>query len=275
MDESGMSCQRSDQEFDLGRLRREAGLRQLEFHPELPSTNDRALELAAAADVEVPALVLASRQTAGRGRGGNRWWSAPGALTFSWIVDAGRIGLSTRQRPKLSLAAGLAVCEALQGLDEAGGARGVAFQLKWPNDVFLEGRKLGGILVEAPPGRPGRLVVGIGINLNNSLDSAPAEVRETAVSFIDVCGRVLSPTEALIRVVRHLRDCMEQLAEDAEGLLQRWEERSLFSGSLVLLDLGSRRVAGMCRGVDIDGALVLQTEHGLERFFSGVVRRFE
>lgn len=260
---------------DLDRVRAETDLRQIEFHAELPSTNDRALQVADQPGAVLPALILAEEQTAGRGRGANRWWSGPGALTFSWIIETAPLGLSTRHRPKLSLTAGLAVCEALQKLLEESQPPALRFQLKWPNDVFLQQRKLAGILVEMPPGRPERLVVGIGVNLNNSLEAAPPDVREAAVSLIDVRGEPVSRTEALVAILRRLRACVEQSVADEDRLMRRWEERSLLRGSMVQLDLGPRTVVGMCRGIDADGALVLQTEYGLERFFSGVVGSLE
>ena len=74
--------------FDLPRIQAQSFLRQIDFHTELGSTNDRAAELATAAAVQTPALVLAERQTRGRGRGRNIWWSSAGALTFSLLLDS-------------------------------------------------------------------------------------------------------------------------------------------------------------------------------------------
>src|SRR6266478_5912911 len=114
--------------------------------------DDRALELCGQADLPVPFLVLAERQTSGRGRGSNRWWSNDGALLFSLIIDAAEYGLPEARWPQLSITAGASVCEALTSFVNAG-----IIRLKWPNDVWLNGRKTCGILVEVPAARRGRL----------------------------------------------------------------------------------------------------------------------
>ena len=122
--------------FDLARLQSDSFLQRIDFHEELDSTNSRALQLATGAGCLCPTLVLAEHQRRGRGRGDHRWWSSPGALTFSLIVDERAYGLSLRSSPRVALAAGLAVCEAILAIlpDED-------VRLKWPNDVYLRGRR--------------------------------------------------------------------------------------------------------------------------------------
>ena len=139
---------------DLERIRQAAGVLSLEYHPHLPSTNTRALAWAEEDSLTLPALVLTDMQTAGRGRGDHRWWASPGALTFSLVVP----GLADREGTpwsRIALTAGLAVGHALQQLQP-----GLPVGLKWPNDVYVSGRKICGILVEVPPRRSDRLVVG-------------------------------------------------------------------------------------------------------------------
>src|SRR5579862_3978982 len=150
-----------------------------EFHSEIGSTSDRAAELVKQPRLACPFLVLAERQTAGRGRGSNWWWSAPGGLTFSLALDARQCGLPVERLPLVALAAGLAVCDAIEPL-----LPGVAVRLKWPNDVYVAGRKACGILVEAPGVSPARLIVGIGINVNNTFAAAPRELQQVGTALI-------------------------------------------------------------------------------------------
>jgi biotin-(acetyl-CoA carboxylase) ligase len=149
--------------FDLARLSASGLVAGIDFHESLGSTSDRALGLAAEGAIALPHLVLAQRQTAGRGRGANRWWAADGALTFSLVLAAPPDRLPPDRWPQVALVAGLAVCDALRSLAPAAELR-----VKWPNDVFLAGRKVCGILSESVPGWRDRLVVGIGVNVNNS-----------------------------------------------------------------------------------------------------------
>jgi BirA family biotin operon repressor/biotin-[acetyl-CoA-carboxylase] ligase len=252
--------------FDLGRIRRESFVRIVEHHFELPSTNDRSLELARERELNTPVLVLAERQTAGRGRGANRWWSNRGALTFSLVLDAEAHGLSAAHWPRVALTAAVAVHEVVQPLVP----RAVC-GVRWPNDVYLSGRKLCGILTE-PARQSNRLVLGIGANVNNSLADAPAEVREIGTSLRDVTGTSHDLTDFLIRLLRRLANNLDALANDDHRLAQSWSQLCLLRGRAIELDVGAECVRGRCQGIDADGALLLATPRGPQRFFAGIVR---
>lgn len=246
----------------------ETFVRLVEQHAEIGSTNSRAVELAGE-DLPTPLLVIADKQTAGRGRGVNRWWSADGALTFSLLLDAAQCSLPPDRWPRVSLATGIAVCEAVQSLLPTG-----AVGLKWPNDVHLGGRKVCGILVETPP-RSGRLVLGVGLNVNNSLAAAPDEVRVRATSLSDVAGGEFDRREALALVLRRIEQNLALLAADEAALARKWQALCVLKGRAVELELGQRRVSGRCQGIDHEGALVIQSSIGPERYFAGVVAKFE
>src|SRR5262245_22186345 len=113
--------------LDLARIAESNLVQSVDHHASLASTNDRALELAGRDDAPLPLLVLTDQQTGGRGRGGNRWWSAPGALTFSIVLET-PAALAPGDRPQAALVAGLAVCETLERL-----VPGAAWRVKWPN----------------------------------------------------------------------------------------------------------------------------------------------
>lgn len=252
-------------------LRRYRWLRGLEFHEEIASTNQRAVELAASRDVDCPHLIVARGQTAGRGRGANRWWSADGALTFSLLLEPESLGLRTELWPRTSLCAALAVRDAL-----AVRAPALECGIKWPNDVFLAARKVSGVLAEAPPRReslPPRLVIGIGVNVNNSLLAAPAEVQAVATSLVDLAGAPHDLVEVLDSILPRLWDNLALLAQDAPDLPGQWQRHSLLDGRTVTVDLGTRRVTGYCLGINPQGALDLSTSLGVEAVTSGVVSR--
>lgn len=252
--------------FDLQRIKAETFVQSVDFHEELGSTNDRALELSRRGDLVTPLLVLANRQNAGRGRGGHRWWSTDEALTFSFIIDSQQAPLPPARRPQLSLTAGLAVCEVLAGL-----LPGAAVGLKWPNDVHLESRKVCGILVEVPPHREDTFVIGIGVNVNNLLTDAPEELRATATSLFEIGRRTFGLTDVLIRLLRQFAEELPRLVQNPSRLADRWQPYCVLTGRLVRLDGGRRPVTGICQGIDADGALLLETEAGVERFFGGTV----
>lgn len=137
-------------------------LKGFEFHEELESTNDLGLELAKSVDLPCPYLIQAARQTRGRGRGEHRWWSSAGAITCSLILDSEQLSPSPEEWPLISLVTGIGLAEALQPYLTSSPIR-----VKWPNDLYVADRKLGGILIETVRGESLRFVVGFGINLNN------------------------------------------------------------------------------------------------------------
>lgn len=259
--------------FDAERIAEETFVKRVEVHDELPSTNDRAIELALG-DAPFPALVIAERQSAGRGRGNNRWWSRAGALTFSLVLDADEMRLPPALWPRLSLTAGLSVCQALEDLlRDHEVAPGDHLGLKWPNDVHLQGRKVCGILVEVPP-RPGRrLVVGIGVNVNNELSQAPPELRASAVSLGEWAGLRFQQLDVLLKILTQFERDLNDLRSGDESLSRRWQTRCVLRGHTVTLNTGGHEPVGTCEGIDDSGALILHTPAGRQRFLAGVATR--
>lgn len=213
------------------------------------STNDLALE------GPFPVLVAAEEQTAGRGRRGRRWHSAPGAgVTFSL---ARRINRPQRELAALSLVAGVATARALREL-------GAAAQLKWPNDLLLEGAKLGGILVESRNGN--HAVIGIGINCRP--DPALQARLRRKVAFFDV-----NRNELIRRVGLALLEALAQFEKQGlDGLRAQWEAMDAHAGQRLRVRLADGRlVSGRAAGLGEDGALQLQTTRGLRAVRSGRV----
>jgi BirA family biotin operon repressor/biotin-[acetyl-CoA-carboxylase] ligase len=243
----------------------------VEVHAELPSTNDRALALAAETPAErLPLLIVAERQGAGRGRGANQWWAAEGALTFSLLLDTSAMELPPARWPLASLTAGLAVCETLDQLAPQAWAG-----LKWPNDVYLRERKVCGILIEAPPGSAGRLVVGIGINVNNRLAGGPEELRSRGTSLAEATGLTFDLTDVLLRVLKQLDARWRQLAAGDIDLAEAWQRWCLLTGRNVQVIAGDQRHVGHCRGIAPDGALLVHTVRGEQRIVGGTVASWE
>jgi BirA family biotin operon repressor/biotin-[acetyl-CoA-carboxylase] ligase len=252
--------------FDLKRIAAETFVAEIAYRPEVASTNDWALELARAGGHRLPLLVLASQQTQGRGRGTNRWWSAPGALTFSLLLDSTTVLPDVHALPQISVVAALAVCEALASL-----APGQAIGLKWPNDLLLGRRKLCGILVESPARPPNRLVTGIGINVNNSFAEASVDVRQRAASWAEATGRPWALTDVLIRVLRSLDQRMASFQAGRLRLSEACRPWCVLTGRAVTVAAGRDRIEGVCAGIGDDGALLVTAQAAPQRLFSGVV----
>jgi len=216
----------------------------------LASTNDEARRLAelGAADGVV---ILTERQSAGRGRRGAAWFAAPGeSLAFSIIV---RPTEPKALWPRLALAAGLAVAEALEAC-----ARDVG--IKWPNDVWIGRRKVAGILVEAAEDFA---VVGIGINVNSR--EFPPELAELATSLQLAAGQAQERAHVLTNVLGHFELRRQQLAAGFDELLDGVQRRCVLSGHAVSLVNASGVRYGIIEGLGPSGELLLRTPTGLER----------
>jgi BirA family transcriptional regulator, biotin operon repressor / biotin---[acetyl-CoA-carboxylase] ligase len=266
---TSMSHLERQPEFDLPRLSRHPLLAEMTYLEEAESSNDLALARGQDRNLVTPHLILVRRQTGGRGRGANRWWATDGALTFSLVLDGPHIPLPMAQWPRLSLIAGLAVATALEQYVPAD-----ALQLKWPNDIYYRQRKLAGVLVETTHGPATRCVIGIGVNVNNSLSQAPAEIVSRAAALIDSVGR-LSLSEILEAILWQFQQHLLTLRQEPEAWLDAWRPRCLLTGRQVEITAGAESQRGYCGGVDAEGALLVQAESGLRRCFSGVVTRFE
>jgi BirA family biotin operon repressor/biotin-[acetyl-CoA-carboxylase] ligase len=253
--------------FDLQRIAASKLVARVDHHEMLGSTSDRALELAAAGEQPLPLLVIAEHQTGGRGRGMNRWWSAAGALTFSLVLEADPSRLSPERWPQLSLVAGLAVCQTLELLLPQAQCR-----VKWPNDVFLNGRKVCGILCESVPGWRDRLVVGIGLNVNNSLATAPSEVRKTAQAMCDVSGAAYDRTAVLMSLLDRLDERWSRLASAKFAeIAAEYRQRCFLTDRTLTIVAAETTLVGRCQGIDDDGYLVLQTDKGVSRVIAGSI----
>lgn len=236
----------------------------VDYHPTLTSTNDEARRIAAQTPPDLPVLVIADRQTAGRGRGTNRWWTGAGSLACSLLFDAAGRGIERRYYPMIPLAGAVAIVETVAPLvapHEAG--------LHWPNDVFAAGRKLAGVLVESAS--DGRQIVGIGLNLNNSAATAPRELAGIVTTLADLAGKIHDRTTILLRLLARLDPALDELASAPEQLGRRGDRLCLQRGRRLSIQSGSRQLTGICAGIAADGAIVLDTPSGREALYSGVV----
>ncbi len=237
----------------------------VEHHAELSSTQDRARTAAAQLPLDVSLLVVADQQTQGRGRGSNRWWTGAGSLAFSLLFDPAQFGLPRGPRPEISLVVGLAVIEVVEPLLPE---RIVG--LHWPNDVYVGSRKLAGILIDMLP--DGRLIAGVGLNSNNTLADAPAELREQVTTLLDLTDRTHEPTELLIHFAQALAAGLSLLAKSPVELGRQFDLRCLQHGHSLTLRNGDQAITGICTGIATDGALLLDTDTGRRVCYSGTLR---
>jgi BirA family transcriptional regulator, biotin operon repressor / biotin---[acetyl-CoA-carboxylase] ligase len=247
----------------VGNWRELWGLPLLQIHDRVGSTNDLARDLARA---RAPhgATVMAEEQERGRGRR-NRDWLAPAgsSLLLSMVLTPPTPATGTL----LPLRLGIATCRALETVVS------IPVGIKWPNDLFVHGRKVGGILCEAgrEPGAPDFVVAGIGLNVSQTDDDWPPELRGKAASLQQVAGH---PVDRALVAGRIVARWTQVATLDAARLtpteLQEFQRRDLLRGHPITID---GRAAGTGQGIDPDGALRAGEPHAPRRIMAGTVRR--
>jgi BirA family biotin operon repressor/biotin-[acetyl-CoA-carboxylase] ligase len=233
------------------------------LHPIINSTNQYLLERIG--DVESGTVCLAEYQSQGRGRRGRHWISPFGSnlyLSMYWCLDAGMAAAMG-----LSLVVGVAVVEALQQL----GIEGV--KVKWPNDLYYRDQKLAGILVEisGQAGDSAHLVIGMGMNLSMSSDDRRIDQPWTSLSQV-VGTREIDRNALAIALIRAWSNALHQY--ESEGMkhsVEQWNAMDNFLDRPVKLLMGKNVISGIERGIDQHGALLLETDQGIESFVGGEI----
>lgn len=233
----------------------------------LPSTNIKANELAAAGALHGE-VVVAQSQSAGRGRLGKTWQSPPERGLYFSIILRPQI-LPVTDYAKISLAAGLAVANVLEKLCA------LATQLKWPNDVYLGGRKCCGILAESSLSENVFIVLGIGINVNTTLEQFPEEIRKLSTSLWLESGKEYDLDQLLRLLYKEVMSQFNRLEDGGfAGILAEWRKKDMLLGNwLEWVTNSGEIVYGRSEGPDDEGILHVRDRQGrLHEVISGDVR---
>jgi BirA family transcriptional regulator, biotin operon repressor / biotin---[acetyl-CoA-carboxylase] ligase len=213
------------------------------------STNDHARELALAGAPH-GTVVVAERQTAGRGRQGRTWSAPPGrSLTVSALVR-----LQPRALEALPLAAAIAVSEAGETV------AAVRCEIKWPNDVWIDGRKVAGVLIEARPTEHWA-VVGIGLNVCTTAAELGPELRGSATSLRIASGSPVDRDATFDVLMERLARWIERLGEPA-AVAAAFRARDVLHGRRISWTAAGARYEGEAGGIEDDGALIVFTDSG-------------
>ena len=237
----------------------ELGRYPVHFFPSTGSTNDLALALCNTGAPHAT-LIVAESQSAGRGRlAGRTWHSPPGTgLYFSLILHP---QLAPPDFPKLTLAAGLALCKGLESHPQCRPG------LKWPNDLFLHGKKCGGILTEtqamAGAGQTA-VVIGIGLNVNTPAEAFSAELHAKATSLLTATGELYDRGLLLTTILAELEFTVARLEQgDFPTILAEWRQRDIHAGRQVSwVNSQGKIITGLSLGPDDEGFLHIRDAQG-------------
>jgi len=235
------------------------------FHDETASTNDAARALAEAGYPH-GVLVVADHQTHGRGRRGAEWFSPPRKnLLLSLLL---RPTAPPHQWPRLTHLAALAAC---QGIETA--CPSLRPQVKWPNDIFLAGRKTAGLLLEStfPAHSPPFAILGLGLNVNLSTRDLPGELRPTTTSLAIESQQPDLPRETIAAAIMRALDRLLSLPPaDFSFVLDDLRRRSLLLGRPVRAGVAGREITGLAENLGPDGELILRHHDGSHQSLNAV-----
>lgn len=232
---------------------------EMRWYADLSSTNDVAAAWAECGAIE-GSVVVADTQSAGRGRQGRRWASPAGAGLYVSMV----LRPTERVLPLLTIAAGLALAEGIQS------ATALVAELKWPNDVFMSGRKVAGVLAEATSSPAGTCVV-LGVGINVSTAAFPPDVVDLATSLEQQRGEPVARGRVLAECLSAFAGRYLDLSEGRRGaVLDAWRGRAAATvGRQVRWNESGGPRKGVVDGIDDSGALVVRTDTGTTRITAG------
>lgn len=241
--------------------------REIIFLPEVDSTNRQAREQCLRGAKE-GAVILAESQSAGKGRLGRQWQSPAGANLYASIIL--RPSVSPALAPQIPLLAGVAGANALAR------ATGLDARLKWPNDIFVHGKKVAGILseMEGESNRIRFIILGVGVNVNWPKEEIPPDLREIATSLRAEAGREFPRAEVAAGFFEELeREYGLFLKEGfSPRLREEWNRLSWVNLKWATVTMMEKKIEGQVLGLDSDGALLLMDREGrIQRFVAGDV----
>jgi BirA family transcriptional regulator, biotin operon repressor / biotin---[acetyl-CoA-carboxylase] ligase len=235
----------------------------IHHYDQVGSTQDIARQLALEGAAH-GTVVIAETQTAGRGRLGREWFSPTGVNLHTTIIL--KPAITPGEVPVLGLVAGVALAEAVETV--APGLPG----LKWPNDLWLRGKKAGGILAQLLTGAPLCVLLGIGVNINLTREQVPEHLRDIATSILIETGK---PCDRLRFAAALLERTHQRIGQAQQSgfapIAPQWERYSVLTGKRVTVFDGASRHTGTVRGIDEDGALLLVEGGNVRRVMAGDV----
>lgn len=234
---------------------------------EVDSTNNHAKELLLSdPNALLPRLWVADRQTSGRGRGSNSWYSPTGCLMFSLAWEPPNDEQLRERMPQLALVVGLSLASALDRYSS------VKATVKWPNDIYLLDKKVAGILVESPV--PDRWIIGVGINVQVALgEQVSEELRDRATSLHYWSNQSIDRESVLMECIDSFQRESQHWIDDPHYLETHWFDRCYLKERLIEVVQGSQALVGRCQGIDAFGRLLLWDHRGQKHtILAGSVR---
>ena len=245
--------------------------------PSVDSTSDEARrcvtnsQSSSKPSTDCPILIVADKQTKGRGRGNHRWWSPSGCLMMTLVIDSSHMPSESMHWSQLALVVGLAVANTVEHFSAE-----ESVQLKWPNDVYLSGKKCSGILIESGAAQARKLpqtwLIGIGLNVNMNWMMAPPEISQRATCISSQRENSVHITDVVPNLISTIECSIQKWSAGQKDWQAEWQRRCLLSGMEVEVNLpGNEIISGVCEGIDSRGQLLVRTPTQTVSLLSGEI----
>lgn len=233
------------------------------FYDTVGSTNELAASLSASKDLAPGTVIIADAQEKGKGRLGRRWLSPPGVNIYMSVILRPEMG--PRDVTLLTLLSAVACAAAIRG------ESGIQASIKWPNDLMVSGKKIGGILTEVKtdPDRINLAIIGIGLNVNIEAAGFPKEIRDLATSLKAETGRRFPRSRIIVRILREMEYWFDVLETDGrKPLLAEWRRLSSTLGREVRVAAAGETIRGTAEEIDDEGMLIVRLASGVKKRIS-------
>lgn len=229
------------------------------YYQTIGSTNDIAKDLAGTS-LPHGSLIIAEVQLKGRGRLGHSWASPSGGVWFTLVLKP---SFPASIAPRFALWAAVVIAKILRE------QTGLPLTIKWPNDLLVGGRKIGGILVEmaAEIGRINYLIIGIGLNTNFKSEQLPAELQAKTTTIYDCLGKKINRAKLIADLAVKLAADYKQVAFDFQQILSEWRRLSATLGQKIKVKAAAEVFSGQAVDIDENGALIVKLDDGQTKLF--------
>ncbi|MCH1497355.1 MAG: biotin--[acetyl-CoA-carboxylase] ligase [Rubripirellula sp.] len=216
----------------------------------------------------LPRLLVADRQVSGRGRHGRRWDSDGGTLTFTLVISNEDPEHREAMGRYCSLAVGVGISRFLEYEFSP-----LKTSVKWPNDVYLAGGKLAGILLELDGRHPEYLVIGVGMNIGSVPELTDTNARQSATGLTQVIGRKVERYHLLDGLVESILEAVDEISDDPIALVRELRDRCLLTGEKIEYQQDGSMYSGLCLGISEGGGLRIASTDGEIEITSGEAMR--
>ena len=233
------------------------------FYRTVDSTNELASSLSSQKKTESGTVIIADMQSKGRGRLGRKWISPPGVNIYMSVIL--KPEMEPRDATLLTILSAVACTVAIRA------GSGVPVSIKWPNDLVVSGKKIGGILTEVKTGlnKINTAIIGIGLNVNLEPSEFPDEIKALATSLKAESGKHHARGKIIISILKEIEFWFYILKREGRvPLLEEWRRLSSTLGKEVVVTIGEDTVRGMAEDIDDEGLLILGLPSGLKKKIS-------